>query len=533
MRFRDKLLGMKTIWHKKGIRMNTNLRMNLLLVLVALSTSFVSAADPTLPSVFGDHMVMQRNAKVPVWGWADPGEKITVTLGRQSVSGRAGSDGRWQAKLKPMRAGGPFELVVQGDDTAVHIKDLLIGEVWNCSGQSNMAWSVGISNNAKAEIAAAKYPDVRFINVKQTVADMPQTDCEAEWEVCSSKTVGGFSAVAYYFGRELHRELGVPIGLIESDWGGTPAESWASAEALEEIEICAPLLERWDGIVANHPSEQYKKYETDLAAWEALDAEGRKNTHAPGPPSHPGHPHRPSTLYNAMISPLIPYAMKGAIWYQGESNAQRAYQYRDLFPGMIQDWRQQWGGRKFPFLFVQLANFKARTEQPQEQSAWAELREAQLMTLSLKNTGMAVAIDIGDAKDIHPRNKQDVGKRLALNALANTYRMKVAYSGPVFDSMKIKGDAIRLSFDHTNDGLVAKGDSLKGFSIAGADQKFVWADARIEGSKVFVRAAGVPNPVAVRYAWADNPACNLYNGAGLPATPFRTDSWPGVTIDRR
>jgi sialate O-acetylesterase len=513
--------------------MKTNLNMNLLLVLVALSTSFLSVADPLLPSVFGDHMVLQRNAKVPVWGWADPGEKITVTLGRQSVSGHAASDGRWQATLKPMRAGGPFELVVRGDGTAVHIKDVLIGEVWICSGQSNMGWAVANSNDAQAEIAAANYPDVRLFTVKQTVADTPQTDCEAEWKACSSDTVAWFTAVGYFFGRELHRELGVPIGLIESDWGGTPAESWASAEALEEIESCAPLLERWVATITNHPSEKYKKYEKDFAAWEALDEEGRKSVRQPGAPLGPDSPHRPSSLYNAMISPLIPYAMKGVIWYQGESNAQRAYQYRDLFPEMIQDWRQQWGGRSFPFLFVQLANFKARTEQPQEKSAWAELREAQLMALSLKNTGMAVAIDIGSGENIHPKNKQDVGKRLALNALANTYRKRVAYSGPVFGSMKIKGDAIRLSFDHTSDGLVAEGGSLKGFSIAGADQKFVWADARIEGSKVFVRAAGVPNPVAVRYAWADNPECNLYNGAGLPATPFRTDSWQGVTVDRR
>jgi len=342
--------------------------------------------------------------------------------------------------------------------------------------------------------------------------------------------------VAYFFGRELHKELNVPVGLIHTSWGGTPAEAWTRREVLEADADFAPILKRYDDAVAKYPQamEQYKQ---KLAEWkqavEKAKAEGKKPPRRPRAPFGPGNPHAPAGLYNAMIAPLIPYGIQGAIWYQGESNAGRAYQYRTLFPAMIKNWRDDWGRGKFSFLFVQLANFMKTKPEPDE-SAWAELREAQSMTLALPNTGMAVIIDIGDAVDIHPKNKQDVGKRLALWPLAGIYGKKLVYSGPIYKSMKADGNSIILSFDHAGGGLVAKGDGqLKGFSIAGADRKFVWADAKIEGNTVVVSSEKVSDPVAVRYAWADNPVCNLYNKEGLPATPFRTDDWPGVTVDAR
>jgi sialate O-acetylesterase len=342
--------------------------------------------------------------------------------------------------------------------------------------------------------------------------------------------------VAYFFGRYLHKELNVPVGLIHTSWGGTPAEAWTRREVLEANPDCAPILKRYDDAVAKYP-QAMKEYEQKLAEWkeaaQKAKAESTNPPRRPGEPFGPGHPHSPAGLYNAMIAPLIPYGIAGAIWYQGESNAGRAYQYRTLFPDMIKNWRNDWGVGKFPFLFVQLANFMKTKPEPDE-SAWAELREAQTMTLALPNTGMAVIIDIGDADDIHPKNKQDVGKRLALWALANTYGKKLVYSGPIYKSMKVDGNSIVLSFDHVGGGLVAKGgEELEGFAIAGSDKKFVWADARINGDTVIVSSDKVSEPVAVRYAWADNPVCNLYNKEELPASPFRTDEWPGVTAENK
>jgi sialate O-acetylesterase len=305
---------------------------------------------------------------------------------------------------------------------------------------------------------------------------------------------------------------------------------------LEKEADAAPILARYDDVVAKYPQAK-KEYEQKIVEWkeavEKAKAEGEKTPRRPGAPRGPEHPHSPAGLYNAMIAPLIPYGIGGAIWYQGESNASRAYQYRKLFPAMIKNWRNDWGQGKFPFLFVQLANFMAIDPEPAD-SMWAELREAQSMTLDLPNTGMAVIIDIGEANDIHPKNKQDVGKRLALWALARSYGKKLVYSGPIYKSTKIKGDKVVLYFDHVGGGLIATGDGpLKGFAIAGADRKFVWADAKIDGDNIVVSSGEVSAPVAVRYAWADNPVCNLYNEEGLPASPFRTDNWPGITIDKK
>ena len=504
-------------------------------------------ADIKLPAVISDNMVLQGNKKVSIWGWAEPGEEVIVSVSWHNMmwAVTAGKNGKWMFKMNSPKMGGPYEMTISGKNT-ITIKNILVGEVWVCSGQSNMQMSVQASANAKEEISAANYPNIRLFTVARKVATEPQSDCVGNWTSCSSQTIPAFSAVAYYFGRELHEELDVPIGLIHTSWGGTPAEAWTRRGILKEESNFAPILERYDDAVAKYPQAK-KEYEQKLIEWkeaaEKAKAEGEKTPRRPGAPRGPEHPHSPAGLYNAMIAPLIPYGIGGAIWYQGESNASRAYQYRKLFPAMIQNWRKDWGQDKFPFLFVQLANFMAVKPEPAD-SAWAELREAQLMTLALPNTGMAVIIDIGEADDIHPKNKQDVGKRLALWALAGSYGKELVYSGPIYKSMKIKGNKIILYFDHVGGGLIAGGDEpLKGFAIAGTDRqsglgpaetgKFVWADAKIDGDSIVVSSDEVSTPAAVRYGWADNPVCNLYNEEGLPASPFRTDDWPGITVDNK
>ncbi|TKJ34162.1 MAG: sialate O-acetylesterase [Planctomycetes bacterium B3_Pla] len=482
-------------------------------------------------------MVLQRDEKVSIWGWADPGEEVMVGVSWISMKWAVTADkeGKWAFKMNSPKVGGPYQMTLTGKNE-ITIKNIMAGEVWVCSGQSNMQWSVKASANAEQEIADADYPDIRLFTVTRKVAQEPQSDCEGSWTSCSSETVPGFSAVAYFFGRELHKELGVPIGLIHTSWGGTPAEAWTRHEVLEAEADFEPILTRQKNIIANYPQAK-KEFELKFQEWkqavETAKAEGNKPPGRPREPRRPGHPHSPAGLYNAMIAPLIPYGIQGAIWYQGESNAGRAYQYRKLFAAMITNWRKDWGQGDFPFLFVQLANFKDIKPEPGE-SDWAELREAQTMALSLPNAGMATIIDIGEAKDIHPKNKQDVGKRLALWALGQTYKKKLVYSGPIYKSMKVERGKIRLSFNHVGGGLVGRDDEpLKGFAIAGANRKFVWADAEIDGETVVVGSDGVSRPVAVRYAWADNPVCNLYNKDGLPASPFRTDDWPGVTVDAK
>ncbi|HEO72556.1 MAG TPA: hypothetical protein ENN80_14965, partial [Candidatus Hydrogenedentes bacterium] len=416
-----------------------SLRSRVVLALALLTSwGLCSHADLSLPSIFSDHMVLQQGRAIPVWGTAEPGEQITVGLNGKKRSAKADADGDWMVRLRKQKAGGPYEMVVSGVEETVCFSDVLIGEVWVCSGQSNMQWSVSNSNNAKAEIAAAAYPKLRLFTVERTVATDPQKDCKGAWVACTPETIPGFTAVGYFFGRRLHEELGVPVGLIHTSWGGTPSESWTSRPALEGEPMARGILDRWQETLKAYP-EAKAAYERALAAWQEeadkAKAEGRPQPEGrPHPPQGPGHPWTPSGLYNAMIAPLVPYAIQGAIWYQGESNAGRAYQYRTIFPLMIRDWRDAWDQGPFPFLFVQLANFTARKNEPGE-SEWAELREAQLMTLALKNTGMAVTIDIGEADDIHPRNKQDVGKRLALIALAETYGKNVVYSGPIYESM--------------------------------------------------------------------------------------------------
>lgn len=490
-------------------------------------------ADVKLPSVISENMVLQRGIKVAIWGTAEAGEEVTVTMGNQKATVKADADGKWKVQIGPLEAGGPFEMKIAGKNT-IEFKNILVGEVWVCSGQSNMQMNVGGCINAKDEIAAADFPKIRLFTVPNVAMDTPQTDCPGKWAECSPKNVGGFSAVAFFFGRHLFKTMNVPIGLIHTSWGGTPAEAWTSKPTLEADPDYKPILDRHVQQVANYP-KQKEGYPAQLDKWkeiaEKAKAEGKtppKKPEMPRDPTAKGNGWMPSGLYNAMIAPLIPYGIAGGIWYQGESNAGRAYQYRKLFAAMIQDWRKNWGQGDFPFFWVQLANFTPKTPQPGN-SDWAELREAQQLTLSLPKTGTGLAIDIGDAKDIHPKNKQDVGKRLALAALAVAYGKDIPYSGPVYDSMAVEGSAIRLKFKHVNGGLVCKGEKLIGFAIAGEDKKFVWADVKIDGETVVVSSPEVSKPVAVRYGWANNPDVSLYNKADLPASPFRTDDWDGVT----
>ena len=504
-------------------------------------------AEIKLPALIGDNMVVQRDKAVRIWGWgAASGQIVTVRMAGQSRQATADGEGAWALLLGPMKAGGPHTMSITANPASapkkdppaasVTIKNVLVGEVWVCSGQSNMAWPLSHANDAKNEIAAAKYPNIRLFGVQHIVADEPARDTAGKWLRCDPTTAPGFSAVGYFFGRDLHEKLQVPVGLIGSSWGGTRAEAWTSRPTMEADPAFTSMLDWWAGILANYPKAK-AKYDDDLARWkqtaEKAKAAGKQPPRQPRSPIGPRHPaYCPAGLYNGMIAPLVPYAIQGVIWYQGEANVGRAYNYRKIFPALIRDWRKAWGQGDFPFLFVQLANYLKRAPQPTD-SPWAELREAQLMTISLPRTGMAITIDIGKADDIHPRNKQDVGRRLALAALVIAYGKDTAHSGPVFEGMAVHSKEARLRFSHIAGGLVAAGGGrLEGFAVAGEHRKFVWADARIDGETVVVSSPKVPKPVAVRYGWANNPACNLRNATGLPASPFRTDNWPGVTAGK-
>ena len=484
-----------------------------LLALVAANPPHIRA-DVKLPAIFGSHMVLQRDQKDRVWGWAEPGEEVTVKIAGQSKSAKSGPDGAWQVVLDPMPAGGPHTLTIHGKNT-VTLEDVLVGEVWICSGQSNMQWGVGGTKDVELEIPAAKYPGLRLITVPNVGTQEPQKDFHGQWVPCRPDTVGGFSAVGYFFGRQLHQTLDVPVGLINDSWGGSACEAWIRRDRLAADPKYAPLLQHWEQLEKDYAraKSESKKPSRNL--------EGQMHGNA-----------RPGNIYNGALKPTIGYGIRGVIWYQGETNANRAYQYRDLFPLMIQSWREEWGQGDFPFYWVQLADFLNETPTPRE-SAWAELREAQTMTMSrLPHTGEAVIIDVGEGKDIHPRNKQDVGQRLARWALARDYGFPISHQSPTYKSMAKRGSKVVLTFDHVGGGLrTFDVQEARGFAVAGNDHKFAWAKARVTGpNTVEVGSDQVAEPVAVRYAWADNPVCNLYSGKGLPATPFRTDDWPGVTI---
>jgi sialate O-acetylesterase len=484
------------------------MRHALLAALAIWSCGLVAArADVSLNNMFGDHMVLQQGIKNKVWGKADPGEAVTVTLGSQTHSTTAGTDGTWHVLLDPvMEYGGPHTLTVKGKNT-VTFNDVLIGEVWVCSGQSNMQWGVGAVNDADIERAAAKFPNIRLISVPQVGTQEPQWNFKGRWAACTPVTVNGFSAVGYFFGRQLHQTLGVPVGLINNAWGGSVAEAWVKRDKLAAHPHLKSIHERWVKIEsAEKPDENQLK----------------------------GN-HRPGNIHSGVLSPSIGYGIRGVIWYQGESNSGRAHQYRELFPFVIKSWREEWGLGDFPFYWVQLADFQAEKPTPGD-SEWAELREAQTMTLqAVPNGGEAVIIDIGEGKDIHPKNKQDVAKRLARWALAETYKVPgIVCRSPRYKTMEKQGAKIVLAFDDVTGGWrpfdVAE---PIGFTIAGADKKFVTAKAAIsKDGRVEVWSDAVPEPVAVRYAWADNPVCNMYSAAGLPLTPFRTDDFPGMTVGK-
>ncbi len=481
-------------------------------------------ADVKMPAIFGDNMVLQTSAKTPLWGSADPSEKITITAGDQKAEAAANADGSWTTAIDLSHAGDkPFEVTVSGKNTLA-FKNVIAGEVWVCSGQSNMEFSLRGAKNSAEEINNANYPLLRHFTVTKAVSAKPTKALTGKWEVCTPEVAGHFTAVGYFFGRELNQQLKLPIGLIHTSWGGTPAEAWTSQQGLESSPDLQVFIDRQHEAETGGDAAK-QKYDEQVKAWQAA---GSPKDKKPRQPMLATGANNPMNLYNGMIEPIIPYGIKGVIWYQGESNAGSAYLYRTLFPAMIQDWRKHWGQGDFPFLFVQLANFQPRQPNPSD-SAWAELREAQTMTLKLPHTGMATIIDIGEGADIHPKNKQDVGKRLALSALKTVYGKDVEDSGPMYDSMSIDANKVRLKFTHIGGGLVAKGEKLTGFAIAGEDKKWVWADAKIDGDTVVVSSPEVEKPVAVRYAWANNPDCNLYNKADLPAVPFRTDDWPGVT----
>jgi sialate O-acetylesterase len=523
-------------------------KINTLVITLTIVFSGVLFADVRLPSVIGDNMVLQQGMQIPIWGKADPCEQVVVKFGGGTRKATADANGKWEVKIGPFNVQKDGQdLIIDGNNTIV-LKNVLVGEVWVCSGQSNMEFKLSGADNWKQEVNEANFPQIRLFTVGNKVSYTPMDNCRGKWQQCSPATAKNFSAVGYFFGREIFKQVGVPVGLINASWGGTPAEAWTSKECLDSDPNLRPILRRFDETVANYPAlkqkynEQKRQYDKMAAK---MRAEHKTPPWAPEAPVGLNHPYSPTGLYYGMIKPIIPYGIRGAIWYQGESNAGRAYQYRTLFPVMIKCWREAWKQGDFPFYYVQLANWRAIRSEP-TQSDWAELREAQLMTLSTPNTGMAVIIDIGDMKGVgdmkslHPQNKQDVGKRLALWALAKTYNKNIEYSGPLYKSMEIKGDKVILHFDHVGGGLVvssAKGaevnEPLKGFAIAGADKKFVWAEAKIEGDTVVVRSGKVAEPVAVRYGWADNPVCNLYNKAGLPASPFRTDAWAGLTDTKR
>jgi len=519
-----------------------------LLTLIILIASF-AMADVRLPAVISDNMVLQSDTNVPIWGWAVPNETVTVSIGKQKQTATANADGKWMVKLGAIKSSSTtLEMTVSGKNT-ITIKNILVGQVWLGSGQSNMEMPVagyGFEKtpnpitcviNAEQEIAGAQHPLIRLFTVEKAVSDKPLADCNGRWVECSPKTIPGFSAVAYFFGRELHKELKQPVGLINSSWGGTIAETWMSVDSLCANPDFAPILQRHEEILKKYPNGK-TDYDKAFVQWqkdanEAAKA-GKPEPAQPVLPFGMQNPQGAALLFNGMMSPVIPFAIKGVIWYQGESNTTRAKQYQTLFPALITDWRTVWQQGDFPFLFVQLASFYVPPTWGSP-LVWAELRESQLKTLSVPNTGMAVTIDIfEDVNNIHPKNKQDVGKRLALCALAITYGRDIEHSGPIYKSMKVEGNKVYLTFTHVDGGLVAKGGELKTFVIAGADQKFVPAHAVIRNGTVMVESSDVKEPVAVRYAWSDvTTGCNLYNVAGLPASPFRTDDWPGVADNNK
>jgi sialate O-acetylesterase len=473
----------------------------IVLCLVLSLSCAVVHAEIKLPAIFGNNMVLQQKIACPVWGTTDAGENVSVAIAGQTKTAKADADGKWAVKLDPLEVGEPLKMTITDSKNAIVFDNSLVGEVWIGSGQSNMQWNVNNSHNGGNEAKTADFPNLRLLTVPTVSKTTPQDNFEGSWVPCTPQNVPGFSAVLFFFGRKLHQDLNVPVGLIHCSWGGSSCESWINDDVVAKNPDFAQILERR----TNREKEQPQGGDNQQAGY----------------------------LYNGMLHPILGYGIRGVVWYQGETNAGRAYQYRTLFPTMIYNWRDEWKQGDFPFYWVQLANFMAMQDNPRD-SAWAELREAQSMTRSLPKSGQAVIIDIGEADDIHPRNKRDVGLRLALLALNNDYGKTQPCESPQFNAVSFVGDKATLTFDFAYDGLVSRGAAPTGFAVAGEDKVFHWATAEIVGKDtVVVRSPKVAKPVAVRYGWADNPIVTMYNSAKLPMNPFRTDDWQGVTVNSR
>ena len=509
-----------------------------------LATGWAQAAGVRLPTIFTDNMMVQRDLPVRVWGWADAGETVTVTLAGTTATTNADAKGQWALELPAIKAGETLDLTVKGNNT-VTLTNVLAGDIWVCSGQSNMEMPLGGCVGAADDIKAADLPKIRRIKFRHEKSGQPAIDAptESPWQVCSRATAGRFTAVGFYFAREIHQKTGVPIGIIDVNWGGTAIQPWVAPEGLALVKSLKPALAAQQAAIKAYTAQLPKKLD-EIEKW---TAETRRQL-AAGVPTCPP-PAMPavadggwSSMYNAMIHPITRFPIKGVLWYQGESNGTEGEPYYDKMRALIGGWRARWAQGDFPFYFVQLASFQAVSDNPAGGNGWAKLREAQTKSLTVTNTGMAVIIDtvpLAQASNIHPANKYDVGMRLARWALGRDYGQKeLEISGPLFAALKIEGNKARLAFDHTGTGLMVgkkegraptvenKEVQLKGFAIAGADKKWFWAEAVIEGTTVTVSSPEVKEPVAVRYAYQMNPdGANLYNREGLPASPFRTDDW--------
>jgi sialate O-acetylesterase len=483
--------------------------------IIEISQVFAQSQHLQVASIFTDSMVLQQGVQNKIWGKADADKVITISLLNKKVLTKSDAFGSWTAILPKLKLAKPFEICITSNKETLCIKDVLVGEVWLASGQSNMQFNLASNTNSTFEIKNANYPNIRYFDVEKNVSRIPLNAVKGSWKVCTPENAKKFSAVAYFFAKALHLDKNVPVGIIGASWGATPVEAWTSGESLANNADFKDSIAHYKSI----QDDWQMKYQNFLT---------KKNTQVNEgllvPPLIPEKNYA-TALYNAMIAPIIPFAIKGVIWYQGENNAKNAYQYRTTFPLLINDWRTKWNKSDLPFIYVQLPNFRAKNTQPVFKDDWTSLREAQTMTLSLPNTAMAVTIDLGDEKQIHPTTKNEVGRRLFLAADHLVYGGTGVYTGPQYSAMNIKNDKVELSFKNIGNGLVCKGDQLLGFEVSGADKKFYWATAKIEGNKVVVYSKDIVNPVAVRYAWSSNPTCNLYNSADLPARPFRTDNW--------
>ena len=494
-----------------------------LLILFVLAATV--HADVSLPATFSDHMILQADAGAPVWGWAAVGEDVSVSIAGQTKSVKADDKGEWRVKLDPLKSGESTKMTVNGKNT-ITIQDVLVGEVWLCSGQSNMAWTVGRLRVFKDEQATANAPQLRMFVESSGGAGESNLKPRGEWKLTTPENLANFSATAYFFGRHLHRELKQPVGLLVSAVGGTPIQNWISPKSQRTHSEMAKPFTALDNTMKTWTPERAKElYARQLESWQK-QADKAKAENEPVPPKPAPSPdprsRAPGNLFNGKIAPLAGYAIKGAIWYQGESNAftvEGGKSYAEQLPMLVKDWREHWAQGDFPFAWVQLPNFHN-----ERFLGWCEVRESMLKTLTVSHTGMAICIDLGDPKDIHPQNKQEVGRRLGLWALAKVHGQNIAWSGPLPKSQQFENGGAVCTFDHS-DGLKARAGEIEGFELAGADKTFYPATARIDSEKVIVSSAEVKTPVAVRYAWKDDPKANLVNGAGLPASPFRSDAW--------